>query len=400
MSRDNRLVYDIKRRRYCPGWIKVLLIILAILSCLALFCAFTNQGRKFVGNVVGKIASELIFSNVNQGKDISGETPYSSNSGSSEMGGFVLNPENENTNTNRNKNVVNVLLLGIDLDPGQTSRSDTMMVASFNSETNDVKLVSFLRDVYVRIPEYCGSAAEDNKLNASFAKGFNIAKSELKLDNEGCIYAGAELVAKTISYNYDINIDGCAIVDYKAFESVIGEFGTVKIEITQEEADFLNLVSQKKYVYIMDPKDRNLVGGINMMNPAQVLAYCRVRGVPTKNGTLYDYGRTERQREVLKYIFNHYKEKNIGELYSILNACMPYVRTSENMRAIASKGISSLTSNTMSGMQLSWQERQCPNSAEILDDEAVVIIGGYKSEVLLPDWNAVRSSLSEFLYGE
>ena len=55
------------------------------------------------------------------------------------------------------KNVVNILLVGSDngaqgSEKGDHGRSDSMMVTTINFKTKELKLTSFLRDMYVEIP--------------------------------------------------------------------------------------------------------------------------------------------------------------------------------------------------------------------------------------------------------
>jgi uncharacterized membrane protein YcaP (DUF421 family) len=64
-----------------------------------------------------------------------------------------------------------------------------------------------------------------------------------------------------------------------------------------------------------------------VLNGNQVLGYCRVRYVPTANGTQNDFGSTERQRTVLTKLFEKYKDTNIFTLVSVLNDCLPLVLT-------------------------------------------------------------------------
>ena len=49
---------------------------------------------------------------------------------------------------------INVLLLGNDSRGEEQARTDTIMVAHYNPETNKVKLISFMRDMYVSIPDH------------------------------------------------------------------------------------------------------------------------------------------------------------------------------------------------------------------------------------------------------
>ena len=60
-------------------------------------------------------------------------------------------------------NIVNILLIGQDARPGEgRSRSDSMILVTFNKAQKTITMTSFLRDLYVQIPGYA-----DNKLNAT-----------------------------------------------------------------------------------------------------------------------------------------------------------------------------------------------------------------------------------------
>ena len=63
--------------------------------------------------------------------------------------------------------IYHLLLLGID-NPSDaiTGRSDTMLLASLNARTGELRLISFMRDTYVKIPRH-----GHNRLNAAYAYG-------------------------------------------------------------------------------------------------------------------------------------------------------------------------------------------------------------------------------------
>ena len=89
------------------------------------------------------------------------------------------------------KDVVNILLVGSDngaqgSEDGDHGRSDSMMVATINFKTKELKLTSFLRDMYVEIPGH-----GRNKLNAAYAFG------------------GEELLYQTLAQNFNIKILCC-----------------------------------------------------------------------------------------------------------------------------------------------------------------------------------------------
>ena len=129
------------------------------------------------------------------------------------------------------KDVVNILLVGSDngaqgSEKGDHGRSDSMMVATINFKTKELKLTSFLRDMYVEIPGH-----GRNKLNAAYAFG------------------GEALLYQTLAQNFNIKIDKFCVVDLAAFEKVIDRIGGIEMTLEQREAEYLNTtnyISKKK----------------------------------------------------------------------------------------------------------------------------------------------------------
>ena len=100
--------------------------------------------------------------------------------------------------------LVNLMLVGQDRREGEgRQRSDTMILCSINPDTKQVSLISFMRDLYVRIP----GGYSDNRLNAAYAFG------------------GFPLLDDTIYENFGITIDGNIEVDFERFEKVIDVLG-------------------------------------------------------------------------------------------------------------------------------------------------------------------------------
>src|SRR5690606_16102997 len=71
-----------------------------------------------------------------------------------ELAGEENKEEIEFTPDEPKEKIENYLIIGVDSRGEEKSRSDTMMVLSWNKETNDLKLVSFMRDIYADIPGY------------------------------------------------------------------------------------------------------------------------------------------------------------------------------------------------------------------------------------------------------
>lgn len=199
--------------------------------------------------------------------------------------------------------VVNILLIGREgINDGDDAygRSDSMIIASMNTEKKTVKMVSIMRDCYVYINGY-----RENKLNAAYS------------------YGGGELLKQTIETNFGIPIAGYVVVDFAAFEEVINSVGGVDISLTETEAEYLNTTN-----YISKKKYRTVVPGTQTVNGNQALGYCRVRHVAAINGENDDYGRTYRQRAVLSQIYSKVMtELSATEAVNLAYDLLDYVAT-------------------------------------------------------------------------
>ncbi len=304
-----------------PLWLKILLGILLFLVLFGLFLLFTKPGHV----IVSKIAAKFVTSNVGNIEDpdkvqhigeekLPGEvsvlytpTPDPDSTKAPDEGPTptpLPTPVTVDDPFEEDTSVINILLIGEENYYHEfRGRSDAMMVASLDKDGGDLKLVSFMRDMYVEIPGY-----SDNKLNAAYAIG------------------GAPLLMQTLEKNFGVKCDGYVLIQYDGFETIIDSLGGLDISLTQEEAEYLNSTD-----YISKPEQRNVVPGKQHMTGAQVLGYCRIRKVDTANGLKYDYGRTYRQRLVLTELFNKYKSKGITDLYSIMTKCLKYVTISEGL---------------------------------------------------------------------
>lgn len=183
-----------------------------------------------------------------------------------------------------NDNLLNILLIGQDRHEGEDrQRSDAMILCSFNPATNKLSMISFLRDLYVRIPGY-----EDNRLNAAYA------------------YGGFELLKETLELNFGITVDGCLESDFEGFEKIIDTVGGVEIELTAEEAKMVgDGVSQGKC----------------NLNGKQALTYARIRKIDS------DFQRTGRQRNILNAVFEKAKSYQLMELAGLFSEILPMMST-------------------------------------------------------------------------
>lgn len=178
----------------------------------------------------------------------------------------------------REKGVINILLIGNDSrENGEDGRSDAMILLSVCPKKQKIYMTSLLRDMYVEIPGH-----DDNRLNAAYS------------------YGGAELLMKTVEDNLDIEINRYMLVNFEAFANLVDTVGGVDLELSAAEIEWVNaylneynLLTGKEFG--TDYMDTSREGMVHLNGP-QALAYTRNRYIGT------DFGRTERQRKVLKAV--------------------------------------------------------------------------------------------------
>ena len=186
--------------------------------------------------------------------------------------------------------LVNILLIGQDAREGEAgSRSDSIMLCTYNPQQNTVHLTSFLRDLYVPIPGH-GS----NRINAAYAFG------------------GSKLLKKTVEENFQLNIDGTVQVDFSQFSDIIDLLGGVSITLRPDEAAVIN-----------EETGSDLTEGLQTLNGQQALAYTRIRKLDTDG----DFSRTSRQRTVIHAILNGYRNAGTGTLLKLVYNLLPMIDT-------------------------------------------------------------------------
>ena len=193
--------------------------------------------------------------------------------------------------------IVNILFIGSDRRIAGTSdlgRGDCCMLCSLNTETGDVKLVSFERGIYVSFDVW----PNEDILTHTFHWG------------------GAELMTNIIREYFLIDIEGYAHVDFDTFPQIIDAIGGVDITLTLNEAEALN-----GNLYTNALALHEMHEGVNHVDGYDALQYCRLRFIDS------DWHRIERQRNTIQAIMNRVKDMNLLELNSLADTILPLVHT-------------------------------------------------------------------------
>ena len=215
-------------------------------------------------------------------------------------------------------------LVGVDSRDGDLesgTNSDTMIIASINNDTKEVKLVSVYRDTYLRIGEDEEGNGIYNKANSAYAK------------------YGPEGFMRMLNSNLDLNVTYVVTVDFQAVAEAVELLGGIDEELSEEEIIHLNnYCKETAEVTGMDYEPLEEVAGVHHLNGVQTVAYARIRYTVGD-----DFRRAARQREVIYKIVEKAKNADVGTLTKILDEVFPSIKTNMSKADILSMGLSMLS---------------------------------------------------------
>lgn len=252
-----------------------------------------------------------------------------------------------------------ILLIGVDAREGedvQKTRSDTMMLVTIDSRNRQIKLTSFLRDMYIDIPDY-----RSDKINAAHSHG------------------GTQLLVDTIEYNFHVQIDSYMLVSFDMFTAIVDKLGGVDVEITEKEAKYINSGDHMTATE-HEAFPETISAGMQHFSGAQALWYSRIRYLDS------DFMRTGRQRKVISALVKKATKKSPLTLLNMVEEVMPMVQSDLREDELMDLGM-----HALSYLQYDVVQQQIPAD------------GTWKSatrrsqSVLLPDMDKNRSILKTFL---
>ena len=209
----------------------------------------------------------------------------------------VVFAENPRDIGGEDSSLINILLIGQDRGQereheGERTMADVILLGTFNMDTRQLTMTSFMRDIFVDIP----GVGKDN-INNAYLQG------------------GMELLDETLLRNFGIHVDANVEVDFDVFPVAVDALGGVTIEITQEEADEINRLVP--YLHVD--------AGYQHLNGAQTLVYCRIRHMDS------DYIRIQRQQKTLQALLQQAKSMTLGKAISIAAKVIPMVESDLNI---------------------------------------------------------------------
>ncbi|MCL2865151.1 MAG: LCP family protein [Lachnospiraceae bacterium] len=202
-------------------------------------------------------------------------------------------------------NFTNIALFGLDTradEPEEGARSDTIMIASLNNRTGEMRIVSVFRDTLM-----LQQNGTYDKANAAYAWG------------------GPQQAIAMLNRNLDLDIETYITVNFNSLSAIIDVLGGVDIEMTQEEIYWMNLYSADTAAHVGVPMpewiDENQPG-IHRLDGVQAVSFSRIRFTEGD-----DFRRTERQREVLDQVVHRMTRANPVQLLRVRDEVIPQMST-------------------------------------------------------------------------
>lgn len=253
-----------------------------------------------------------------------------------------------------------VLFIGVDTS-GKAGRSDVMMLARIDPQAGRIRLVSFLRDLYVSIPGH-----GKDRLNAAY------------------FYGGEELLLKTLEENFGVSAGHTVTAHFPTLVQAVDLLGGVEADITESERQQLNKILEDYNRQVGLAADDGLLenAGEHLLNGRQALSYCRIRKIDS------DFQRTGRQQRIIESAAEKLMQMKLFDLLKLAVTLLDEVETDLTLADLAA------LAPLLGCEALDIQGAHVPFDGAYADET----IDGMM--VLTPDLPANRSQLKRFLEGD
>ena len=257
----------------------------------------------------------------------------------------------------------NIALFG--LDNRQTGNydggnSDTIMIASIDNDTKQVKLISVYRDTFLNVKDDTYA-----KINSAYA------------------YGGPKNAIAALNKNLNLDIVNYVAVDFGAVVEAIDLLDGIELTLTDQEVQIMNDNYIDEINKVTGHKSGKLSGGgTYTVDGVQALAYCRIRYTAGD-----DFKRTERQRTVLTKMIEKAQGSSISTVSSLIDSMLGDISTS-----FTGKELLALVSSVMDYKLADthgWPFELCTGS-----------YGSKGSLVVATDLETNVKELHEYLFGE
>lgn len=261
--------------------------------------------------------------------------------------------------------IVNIMLVGQAMREQEDSKlSDTMILCTINKETKTLTLTSFLRDTYIKLPNYKNHVCGMQRINVAYNLGWRWAGD----------LGGMEMLNQLVYESFGVEVDHNVEINFNSFVEIIDLLGGVTVNLSQDEANYLNAANFSQKV----------TEGENTLPGDIALEYARMR---KSSGSDSDIHRAQRQRNLITTIIKRCMSMNLGEIDKLIKQILPMVLTN-----MSDEDITTLMVELLPLLpELTIQSNQCPAEGTYYGE--MVQIAGMDAAVLIPDVEVNRELL-------
>lgn len=205
---------------------------------------------------------------------------------------------------------MNVLIIGVDERPDHPDegvRSDTLILAHIDAIGRYVSLLSIPRDTQVDLPD-----VGTTKINIAYSQGYAraaAAQDPHLTPQQGGMALTAQAVEDFLRLSErGLRVQYTAQINFDGFEGVIDALGGITIDVPRLIIDDAYPTPDFGFMRI------EFQPGVQRMDGATALMYARTRHADS------DFGRSERQQQVLHAIVAELRAKNIVQRMAVLPA--------------------------------------------------------------------------------
>jgi LCP family protein required for cell wall assembly len=196
----------------------------------------------------------------------------------------VLDPSAWNYGLTEPEGQIRIALLGSDYRPAAGFRTDTIMIVSINPEDKSATVVSFPRDLYVRMP-----GRDQERINTAFT------------------YGGFELFNAMLQENFGFQVDYYVMTNFNGFVNIIDSLDGIEVKVSQSFSDKCDLPDASNGYC-------SVKAGTVHMDGDTALWYARSRY------TSSDFDRSRRSQEIAQAVYKRLLSfdviKKIPSMYS------------------------------------------------------------------------------------
>jgi len=250
--------------------------------------------------------------------------------------------------------------------PGLT---DVLMLAAVDTTTNHVSLMHIPRDLWVNVPGF-----GMDKINTAYYSG----------ETHGVEGGGLETLRQTLIYNFGLDFDHYALMDFTGFLGIIDQLGGVRIPVDCIIRDW-KLTDRNADKSLEENYEMfTLPAGIQTLDADTALWYVRSRK------TSSDLDRGRRQQDVMRAIWRSVRSQDLlNTLPTLWEATAKYVIT--DLTLTDALGYVPLGLSIEADRIEEYRFKMGTQVSNALSPSPTF------SNILQPDWAAVRDLVTDFI---